>query len=96
MLFQVRRESERILDRLKELHDAGANDYDQLFSKTTLENTFVISLDNLESGLTEAQMMHLRLEDIPSSRISIIRLPEASPRSSCKGSVRVSRSEESR
>ena len=71
-------ESERILDRLKELHDAGANDYDQLFSKTTLENTFVISLDNLESGLTEAQMMHLRLEDIPSSRISIIRRPEAS------------------
>ena len=71
-------EAERILDRLKELYDAGANDYDQLFSKITLENTFVISLDDLESGLTEAQMRHLRLEDIPSSRISIIRRPEAS------------------
>ena len=71
-------ESERVLDRLKELHDAGGNDFDQPFSKLALENTLVISLDKLESAMTEEEMNHLRLDDIPSSRISLFRRPEAS------------------
>ena len=71
-------ESERVLERLKELHDAGGNDFDQPFSKAALENTLVLSLDTLESSLTEDEMRHLRLDDIPTSRISVFRRPEAS------------------
>ena len=71
-------EAERVLERLKELYDAGGNDFDQSFSKKALENTLVISLEDLESSMTDEGFRHLRLEDIPTSRISVMRRPEAS------------------
>ena len=71
-------ESARVLDRLKELYDAGVNDFDQPFSKAALENTFVISLDELELTMTKEELRHLRLDDVPSSRINLFRRPPAS------------------
>ncbi len=71
-------ESELVLARLKELHDAGGNDFDQPFSKLSLDNTLVISLDKLESTMTPEEMNLLRLDNVPSSRISQFRSPKAS------------------
>ena len=77
IVVPTERESERVLERLQELYDAGANDFNQLFSKKTLKNTSVISLDVLDSTMTNGQIRHLRLEDVPSSRIKIIARPGA-------------------
>ena len=66
---------ERVLDRLQQLHDTGANDSDFLFHKNTLEATSVVALDqvrNVEGG-------RLRLESIPASYIKSFDRPEVSP-----------------
>ena len=40
----------RVLNRLKELNDAGANEADQPFSRQMLRSTGVVALDRLAQG----------------------------------------------
>ena len=72
-------EAKQVMDRLKELHDAGENDFTHLFSKKTLEATSVIALDKLETDMAEMGEGHLRLEDIPTSQILDFEQPDAPP-----------------
>ena len=66
---------ERVIGRLQELHDVGANDADFLFSRSTLEATSVVALDQLR----DINPGHLRLEDIPARHIRRLDRPAASP-----------------
>ena len=77
-MVQNSTEVERILDLLKELHDAGANDYDWPFSRSSLERTQVVALDQLRQRLTDTQVKTLRFDDIPKSEIEIFEHPEVS------------------
>ena len=70
---------ERVLDRLKELHDAGANDLDHLFSRKTLEATSVLALEEIEADIADADIRRLRLEDVPVSCLQDFKRPKASP-----------------
>ena len=78
VMVQNSTEVERILDLLKELHDAGANDYDWPFSRSSLERTQVVALDQLRQRLTDTQVKTLRFDDIPKSEIEIFEHPEVS------------------
>ena len=68
----------RVLDRLKELYDAGANEFDYPFSRTVLEATSVVALDRLETDISAERKRKLRLEDIPTSSIARFTRPKAS------------------
>ena len=57
--------SKRVIDRLQQLHDAGANDADFLFSRKILEATSVVALDQL----SDLDADRIRLEDIPANHI---------------------------
>ena len=70
----------RVLDRLKELHDAGANDFDYPFSRAVLEATSVIALDKMERDVAAGGKQTLRLEDIPTSTIAHFSRPKAPPK----------------
>ena len=71
-------EAKRTLNRLKELHDAGTNEFDHPFSKKTLQATSVIALDRLETDIANVEEGHLRLENIPASHIRKFERPKAS------------------
>ena len=73
------KEAELVLDRLKELHDAGANDFDHLFSKKALGATSVIALDQLDMDPDAAKAKPLRLDDIPAVQIQRFTRPRVSP-----------------
>lgn len=64
-------EIERVVDRLQELHDAGANDTDIPFRRSTLRATSVIALDQLRH-LDERRV---RLDDIPARYIKTFARP---------------------
>lgn len=70
-------EAEQVLGVLKELYDSGANDFGHSFSKKALKDTSVISLEELESTLTDSQLRHLRIEDVPASHIDHFSQPMA-------------------
>ena len=72
------RDVERVLNLLKELHDSGANDYDNPFCRETLEATSVVALDRLEIDLPPEKVRNLRLEDIPTSSIQVFKRPAVS------------------
>ena len=72
-------EVQRVLDRLKELYDAEANDSDFLFSRQTLKATSVIALDQLETERTNTELSNLRIENIPTASILDFELPKATP-----------------
>ena len=72
-----RTEAEQVMNRLQELYDAGANNFDHLFCRRTLEATSVIALDGLEKGIGEIGDRHLRLEDIPAPYILKFDRPNA-------------------
>lgn len=66
---------ERVVGRLQELHDTGANDFDFPFDRRTLKATSVVALDHLR----DVDGGRVRLENIPASRIKTFDRPEASP-----------------
>ena len=76
VVVQTSTEMERVLNLLKELHDAGANDYCRRFCRLTLKRTSVVSLDQLQERLTDTRVKTLRLEDIPKSETEIFRRPD--------------------
>ena len=79
IVVQTSLEVERVLDLLKELHDAGSNDYSYQFSKLVLRQTSVVALDGLDEKLGYTQMQTVLLEDIPKSETEIFKQPEVSP-----------------
>ena len=72
-------EINRVLNLLKELHDAGQNDYFHPFQRTTLNATRVVALDQLRTDTADVEAKNLRLEDIPTSRLQDFKQPKASP-----------------
>ena len=71
-------EVEPVLNLLRELYDTGQNDYFNQFCRRTLKATCVIALDQLEAGRNDQEMRSLRLEELPSSSLSVFELPEVS------------------
>ncbi len=69
---------DRVLNRLKELHDAGANDADHAFSRKMLRSTAVVALDRLEQGIGDKPINQLRLDDISPSYMQVFERPPAS------------------
>ena len=70
-------EAELVLDRLKELYDAGENDFCFEFSQEVLEATSIVALDGLDLELDEYEKRSLRLEDIPVLQLQVFQSPEA-------------------
>ena len=62
-------EAEWMLDTLKELYDAGGNQFSIPFDKSALKNTEVISFEQLRDVVPDDGLRMIRLENIP--RISI-------------------------
>ena len=71
-------EAETILDLLKELHDSGANGFDVPFEQETLEQTAVVSLEQVSDILRDDEFRTLRLEDIPKMHLRKFESPPAS------------------
>ena len=66
--------TERVIDRLQQLHDVGANNAGFPVSRKTLEATSVVALDQLK----DVDDGRLRLEDIPASHIRSFSHPAVS------------------
>ena len=79
IVVQTQSEVGRVLHLLKELYDAGSNNYSYPFSKLALRQTYVVALDRLNERSGDIQMQTLRLEDIPKSETEIFKQPEVSP-----------------
>ena len=75
VVVPVEAEVERVLNRLQQLHDTGANDFDFPFSRRILEATSVVSLDQLR----DIEEGRVRLENIPFRYIKKFDRPEVSP-----------------
>ncbi|MDA9453544.1 hypothetical protein XI00_04415 [Bradyrhizobium sp. CCBAU 21359] len=73
------REAHRILDLLKELHDAGSHNYGHEYRRKTLLGTHIVSLEQLASISPTIDAANLRLEDLPSSSLKTFEQPEATP-----------------
>lgn len=70
-------EAELVLDLLKRLYDSGCNGFDLEFDKNTLEQTRVISLEQLQDDLSADTMTAIRLEDVPTMSIRNFEVPPA-------------------
>ena len=79
IMVQTSDEVELVLDTLKELHDAGGNNFGFDFDCEVLEATSVVALDQLDLELDDLEKRNLRLEDIPVSKLKEFKSPEAPP-----------------
>ncbi len=77
LIVATRSEAEWMLDTLKELYDAGSNQFFIPFDKSTLENTEVISFEQLHDSVSNDEMRMIRLEDIPRMSIRKFVTPQA-------------------
>jgi len=71
-------EAEGVLDLMKQLHDASANEFDIEFDRRALEATAVISLEELRERLPDEGLRTVRLEDIPRRQLHKFESPPAS------------------
>ena len=79
IVVQTSDEVELVLDALKELHDAGGNEFDFEFDCDVLAATSVVALDELDLELDDFEKRNLRLEDIPVQKLKEFESPEAPP-----------------
>ncbi|MDR3463684.1 MAG: hypothetical protein P4L76_15350 [Beijerinckiaceae bacterium] len=79
VVVPTKKEAGRVLDKLKELHDAGSHNYDYAYNRTTLENTFVVALDEVEVAVSADKLLTIRLDDLPTSTIQKFARPAVSP-----------------
>lgn len=77
IVVQTDEEADGILDQLKQLHDAGGNSYCVEFDRPTLDQTVVISLQQLRNELSDDALRTLRLEDIPTRQLRTFERPQA-------------------
>lgn len=78
MIVQTDEEAEGVLDLMKQLHDASANEFDVEFDRRALERTAVISLEELRERLPDEGLRTVRLEDIPRRQLHKFESPPAS------------------
>lgn len=76
VLVLVRSNSERetILQKLKEMYDSGCDPYCIEYSRETIQNTFVVSLDEILGNEIGDKPM-IRLEDLPTHRLKKYKTP---------------------
>lgn len=74
-----KKKANQVLDLLKELHDAGSHNYGHEYRRSTLLNTHVVALEELNTSLEKEKLENIRLEDIPSQHINLVQRPTASP-----------------
>lgn len=84
ILVHTAKEARWFLDRLKTLHDNPHNNYDWAFSRTALERTRVLALEDISGDL--ALNESLRLEDLPA--VSLKRFCKPIPSSETLDRVR--------
>ena len=77
IVVQTDEEAEGILDQLKQLHDAGGNSFTVEFDRRTLDQTLVVSLEQLRDELSDDALRTLRLEDIPIRQMRTFERPQA-------------------
>ncbi len=75
LVVTSKREAERVLDKLKELFDAGEHDYGYSYDKSLLERTKVVSLEEI-SAISPDRLLTVRLDDLPASTIQTFKRPE--------------------
>ena len=68
-----------VLDLLKQLHDSGANDFDHLFCRRTLESTGVVCIEDLKATTEKWPVHEMRLEDIRESQVRGFARPAVPP-----------------
>lgn len=72
-------EADAILDRLKELSDAGFHDFGHEYSLSALETTRVIAMESVAREMTAADLSKVRLDDIPAKSLQNFAAPAATP-----------------
>lgn len=77
VVVQTDQEASGILDLLKQLHDSGGNEFMVEFDLATLDQTFVVSLEQLRNELSDDALRTLRLEDIPTRQQRTFERPQA-------------------
>jgi hypothetical protein len=73
------REALRVLDLLKELHDAGSHNLGHEYRMDALLATRIVSLEQLAAIAPTVDLANLRLEDLPSSSLKTFEQPKATP-----------------
>lgn len=68
----------RVLDRLKELYDAGSDNWEHNYSREALRQTRVLSLEALASIASQSRGL-VRLEDLPLQQIPQFDIPKPQP-----------------
>lgn len=68
ILVKTADEAEALLNKIKQLFDAGCNEYDEPYNVSTLRNTRVIVLDDIVNAAGDEFSATLRIEDIPAAR----------------------------
>lgn len=71
-------DADRVLDKVKELHDAGSHNFDYAYNKATLEATRVVAIDAAIAA-AGSKALTMRLEDVPSSSIQKFAQPITTP-----------------
>ncbi|WP_152977893.1 hypothetical protein [Bradyrhizobium pachyrhizi] len=73
------REAHRVLELLKQYHDAGAHNCGHEYRHKALLGTRILSLEQLAAIPSTADPTNLRLEDLPSNSLKSFDQPEATP-----------------
>lgn len=78
LIVSTDQEADKVLNKLKELHDAGAHNFGYGYNRETLAATEVISLERALSETKKGPTPYVRLEDISSSKIRNFDRPKVS------------------
>lgn len=73
-------EAQSVLDKLKELYDAGEHNHGYPYSRETLSNTHVVALDTIAAAVAPERLLTVRLDDLPSSTIKAFERPTVTPK----------------
>lgn len=79
ILVNSKEERSRIINKLKELFDARISNHDYKYETDTLRNTYVISLEELESTLNPEEIKAVKIEELPLSNLKSFQLVAPSP-----------------
>ena len=69
VIVEKKEEVEKFIDKMKEYHDSGSNNYDCVFNQTVLENTLVLAIEEIDCSIISNK--NVRIEDLP-----LIKLPK--------------------
>ncbi|HAN93822.1 MAG TPA: hypothetical protein DCQ33_17320 [Nitrospira sp.] len=75
LVVPTQKEADRILDKLKELYDAGWHNFDYAYNKDTLAATHVVALETVAKSVSPDALQVIRLDDLPVSTIKVFSSP---------------------